>query len=88
MATPKGPSIKIDFGSIAGIVVALGGILGGLLLGGECQGCCTDNRWTHRPRWNPGGRPGDNAQQRPRRRCTQADLRVLSAGLHASRRNR
>lgn len=34
MATPKGPSIRIDFGSMAGIVVALGGILGGLLLEG------------------------------------------------------
>jgi chemotaxis protein MotA len=34
MSTPKGSGVKIDLSSIAGIVVALGGILGGLLLEG------------------------------------------------------
>ena len=34
MSTPKGSGVKVDLSSIAGIVVALGGILGGLLLEG------------------------------------------------------
>ena len=34
MATSKGPGLKIDLGSFAGLVVALGGILGGLILEG------------------------------------------------------
>jgi chemotaxis protein MotA len=34
MSTSKGPRIKIDWGSIVGVLVALGGILGGLLLEG------------------------------------------------------
>ena len=80
---PKKAGVRIDFGSIAGLAVALLGILGGLVIeGGKTQGCCADHGGADRAGRNQRRGAGFHADERRGGRAA-----ALHGRVHRTRRS-